>query len=53
VINASVACWVRVAGRRELTAVWSWIVKEGAEISRTEKAEGRTERMTALRDKIA
>jgi hypothetical protein len=52
-ISAKVACWVRVVGRKELTAVVSWIFKEGSDKGRTENAEGRTERMTALRDKMA
>jgi hypothetical protein len=53
VISAKVACWVRVVGRKELTAVVSCIFKAGSDSSRTENAEGRTERMTALRDKMA
>lgn len=52
-ISAKVACWVKVVGRSELTAVVSWMVNLGSDTCRTAKAEGRTERMTALRDKMA
>lgn len=52
-IKANVACWVKVVGRSELTAVVSCMVSAGADTCRTENAEGRTDRMTALRDKMA
>jgi hypothetical protein len=53
VISASVACWVKVVGRRELMAVLSWMLSGGSHRGRTENAEGRTERITALEGKMA
>jgi hypothetical protein len=34
-IKASVACWVKVVGRKELMAVVSWMFKAGAETDLT------------------
>ena len=53
VSSAKVAYWVRVPGRCALMAVVSWMCKAGCLRGRTENADGRTERMTALRGKMA
>jgi hypothetical protein len=52
-IKAKVACCARVVGRCELTAVVNWMCSVGSETGLTEKADGRTERMTALRGSTA
>jgi hypothetical protein len=51
--KANVACCVKVLGRCALMAVVSWMFRAGCLRRRTENAEGRTERMTALRGKMA